>query len=234
MIKYFAVIMLGLLAITQCKKSTPIKAQATSLINGKDLSGWHIDIPEMDTNPKARNPFIIRDGILVSLGTPGGHLITDTSFENYQVELEYRFAGTPGNCGALVHASTPRRLYSMFPQSIEVQLMYQNAGDFWCIGENIVVPDMEIRRGPKENWGVDGDKNRRIPNLTDGTEKPVGEWNHMIIECLGKEVKVWLNEVLVNHGHDATVQKGNFALQSEGSEVEFRKVMAKSIAAFTH
>lgn len=234
MIKYFAVIMLGLLAITQCKKSTPIKAQATSLINGKDLSGWHIDIPEMDTNPKARNPFIIRDGMLVSLGTPGGHLITDTSFENYQIELEYRFAGTPGNCGALVHASTPRRLYSMFPQSIEVQLMHQNAGDFWCIGENIAVRDMETRRGPKENWGVDGDKNRRIPNLTDGTEKPVGEWNHMIIECRGKEVKVWLNEVLVNHGHDATVQKGSFALQSEGAEVEFRKVMAKSIAAFTH
>ena len=48
-----------------------------SLFNGKDLTGWHVDVPEMDTVPSAINPFIIRDGNLVSLGTPQGHLITD-------------------------------------------------------------------------------------------------------------------------------------------------------------
>ena len=54
----------------------------------------------------------------------------------------------PGNCGILVHASTPRRLYGMFPQSIECQMHRGNAGDFWCIGEDISVPDMEqVLRG---------------------------------------------------------------------------------------
>jgi len=208
-------------------KSKPDQNNTSSinLINSKDLTGWHIDVPAMDTNPAAQNPFIIRNGILVSLGTPGGHLITDQSFENYRVELEYRFVGTPGNCGALVHASTPRRLYSMFPQSIEVQMMHENAGDFWCIGEDITVPDMETRRGPKADWGIEGDKNRRIPNLTDHSEKPVGDWNTMVIECLGNEIKVWVNHELVNHGYGATAAKGSFALQAEGSEVEFRKVM---------
>lgn len=42
----------------------------------------------------------------------------------------------------------------MFPQSIEVQMMHEQAGDFWCIVENIAVPDMERRRGPKETWGI--------------------------------------------------------------------------------
>ncbi|HEX5026389.1 MAG TPA: DUF1080 domain-containing protein, partial [Agriterribacter sp.] len=43
-----------------------------SLFNGKDLKGWHIDIPEMDTNTLAKNPFIIRNGLLVSMGEPQG------------------------------------------------------------------------------------------------------------------------------------------------------------------
>jgi hypothetical protein len=42
----------------------------------------------------------------------------------------------------------------MFPKSIEVQMMHQNAGDFWCIVEDVTVPDMEKRRGPKEEWGI--------------------------------------------------------------------------------
>ena len=118
-----------------------------SLFNGKDLTGWHVDVPEMDSNTAAKNPFIVRDGMLVSLGKPGGHLITDSDYKNYRLKVEYRFAGTPGNCGVLVHASTPRALYKMFPKSIEVQMMHQNAGDFWCIVEDVTVPDMEKRRG---------------------------------------------------------------------------------------
>ncbi|RDV15031.1 DUF1080 domain-containing protein [Pontibacter diazotrophicus] len=206
------------------------KAKSKSLFNGKDLTGWHVDVPKMDNDPTARNPFITRNGLLVSLGTPGGHLITNDSYKNYRLEIEYRFADKPGNCGALVHVSTPRALYEMFPQSIEVQMMHENAGDFWCIQEDIVVPDMEKRRGPKEKWGVNGDKLRRIPNLTDGSEKPLGEWNAMTIECVGKEVKVWVNNELVNHGFDATVQQGQIALQAEGAEVEFRKVLLTPIS----
>lgn len=200
------------------------EAESRSLFNGEDLSGWHVDVPEMDDDTTARNPFIVRDGMLVSLGTPGGHLITDDTFQNYRLEVEYRFAGVPGNCGVLVHASTPRALYEMFPKSIEVQMMHENAGDFWCIVEDIKVPDMEARRGPKEEWGITEGKARRIMNLTDGSEKPVGEWNNMVIECEGSSVKVWVNGDMVNHGTDCTASSGNIALQAEGSEVEFRKV----------
>jgi Domain of Unknown Function (DUF1080) len=195
-----------------------------SLFNGKDLTGWHADVPALDKDPDGKRPFIVRDGLLVSLGKPGGHLITDDAFENYRLETEYRFAAKPGNCGVLVHASTPRALYDMFPKSIEVQMHHENAGDFWCIGQDIAVPDMEKRRGPKEKWGVDGDKARRILNLTDGSEKPLGEWNTMVIECLGDEVKVWVNGDLVNHGSKSTAKSGQIALQAEGSEVEFKKV----------
>lgn len=195
-----------------------------SLFNGKDLKGWHADVPEMDTNASAINPFIVRNGMLVSLGTPNGHLITDESYDNYRLKAEYRFAGNPGNCGILVHASTPRALYRMFPKSLEVQLQHLNAGDFWCIVEDITVNDMEKRRGPRANWGITEGKERRIVNLTDGAEKLVGEWNSITVECLNTSIKVWVNDLLVNSGFDCTAGKGQIAVQAEGSEVEFRKL----------
>lgn len=208
-------------------------AQSKSLFNGKDLSGWHVDVPAMDKNPSARNPFIVRNGLLVSLGEPNGHLITDAVYQNYRLEVQYRFAGKPGNCGVLVHASTPRALYKMFPKSIEVQMMHQNAGDFWCIVEDIVVPEMEKRRGPKKNWGITEGKERRVINLTDGSEKPLGEWNTMVVECLNDSIKVWVNNDLVNFGYNATAQQGQIALQAEGAEVEFRKVELTPIHKLT-
>jgi hypothetical protein len=206
---------------------------AKDLFNGRDLSGWHMDVPAMDNDPKARPPFIVRNGLLVSLGMPGGHLLTDSAYEDYRIEVQYRFAAQPGNAGVLVHASTPRALYGMFPRSIEVQMEHQNAGDFWCIVEDIGVPDMESRRGPKAEWGTTGDKKRRIRNLTDGSENPLGQWNTLVIEALDNAIKVWVNGHLVNHGFNATADEGQIALQAEGSEVEFRKVQLTPITKFS-
>lgn len=199
-------------------------SKAISLFNGRDLTGWHVDVPEADKKPDIKATFIVRDGLLVSLGTPEGHIITDAKYENYRLEVEYRFAGTPGNCGVLVHASAPRALYKMFPKSVEVQMNSVHAGDFWCIVEDITVPDMVKRRGLEKDWGVTEGKLRRILNLTDGSEKKPGEWNKMTIECVRDEVKVWVNGDLVNHGSKCTATKGQIALQAEGSEVEFRKL----------
>lgn len=200
-------------------------AQEIDLFNGKNLDGWYMDVPDLDKDSKLRKPFLVRDGKLVSLGTPNGHLLTEKEFENYRLEVEYRFAGKPGNCGVLVHASRPRALYGMFPQSIEVQMMHENAGDFWCIVEDIQVEHMEKRRGPRENWGITEGKERRIVNLTDGSEKPLGEWNRMVIECKADRITVWVNGDLVNDGFGATARRGKIALQAEGAEVEFRKVI---------
>jgi hypothetical protein len=215
---------LAIIAIAFSSISIQIHAQRIQLFNGTSLANWHADVPELDTNRAAKNPFIIRNGLLVSAGKPNGHLITNDDFENYRLHIEYRFAKQPGNCGVLVHASTPRALYKMFPKSIEVQMENQNAGDFWCIVENINTTNMEERRGPEAEWGITEGKRRRIKNLTDGSEKPVGEWNTMVIECVRSSIKVWVNNDLVNYGFNCTANKGKIAIQAEGSEVEFRKI----------
>lgn len=222
-------ILLALLVFLSACNAKTTQNESISLFNGQDLTGWHVDVPAMDENPDTLTPFIVRDSMLVSLGTPKGHLISDSAYQDYRLDVEYRFAGAPGNCGVLVHASTPRALYGMFPKSLEVQMQHLNAGDFWCIVEDISVDSMENRRGPKENWGITEGKGRNIKNLTDDSENPVGEWNHMIIECLGNEVKVWVNDDLVNYGYDCTASKGQIALQAEGSEVEFRRLVLSPI-----
>ena len=224
------IVFLAIALVSVSFSSCTQEPDSVNLFNGNDLTGWHWDVPAMDNDPELRNPFIVRNGMLVSLGTPLGHLITDSVYQDYRLEAEYRFSAEPGNCGILIHASTPRALYNMFPQSIEVQMMHENAGDFWCIVEDIEVPEMEARRGPKEDWGIVEGKARRIRNLTDDSENPVGEWNTMVIECLDDQVKVWVNSDLVNHGFNATATQGQIAIQAEGSEVEFRKLLLTPIS----
>ncbi len=219
----FHVILLMAAVFSACA-STNDGRTSRFLFNGENLVGWHTDIPAADSNPDIAPTFVVRDGLLISLGNPGGHLLTDEVFSDYRLDVEYRWTAEPGNCGVLVHASTPRCLYKMFPASIEVQMHRGNAGDFWCICEDVSVENMVQRRGPREKWGTTEGDARRIQNLTDDSESPTGEWNHMRIECRGDRIDVWVNGDLVNQGFDCTASRGRIALQAEGAEVAFRRV----------
>ena len=55
----------------------------------------------------------------------------------------------------------------------------------------------------------------------------------MTIECVDNTVKVWGNRDLVNFGTKCTATKGRIALQAEGTEVEFRKLLLTPIAETT-
>ncbi len=206
-------------------------AQPRLLLNGRDFTGWHTDVPAIDTTPTLPSPFSMRNGVLVIAGEPRGHLITDAVYRNYTLEVEYRFTGAPGNAGVLVHASTPRALYGMFPKSIEVQMESGNAGDFWVIVEDITVPNMVCRRGPRADWGIREGKGRRIANLSDNAERPLGEWNRMVVEVRGRTITVTVNGAKVNRGTNATVDRGQIAIQSEGAAVEIRTLNLTSLNA---
>lgn len=203
-------------------------ASTTSLLL-PDLAGWHTDIPAADEGADLPPSFRLVDGVLHSEGTPEGHLISDDLYRDYRLLVEYRWPEEPGNCGILVHVSTPRRLYGMYPQSIECQMHAGNAGDFWCIGEDLVVPDMEARRGPAEAWGIEEGDRRRILNLTDDSEKIPGEWNRMVIECRGQEITIFVNGDLVNQGKTRTADAGRIAVQAEGARCEIRRLEMQSL-----
>lgn len=213
-----------LLVLAACS-AEPQAPVTVHLFNGADLHGWHADIPDADGNPDIAASFSVRDGLLISHGSPQGHLLTDDFYSNYELIVEYRWPGEGGNCGVLVHASIPRMLYGMFPQSIECQMHAGNAGDFWCIGENIAVENMaERRNGDPATWTGEEGANRHIRNLTDDSEKPLGEWNTMKIVCRDKNIDIWVNDDHVMSGFDCTATSGSVAIQAEGTPCEFRRI----------
>lgn len=189
--------------------------EAITLFNGKDLEGWTAE-PSADKG--TAKTWSVKDGCLQCTGKPVGYLKTKRDdFENYVLTLEWRWPGGGGNNGVLVHASTPNAL-GVWPKSIEVQLGSGDAGDFWIIGTDLDVPDEATRK-----------HDRRHVNLTDGSEKALGEWNQMEITCKGAEVIVKVNGETVNHATNCSVTRGAICLQSEGTPVEFRNIVVKPL-----
>jgi len=189
------------------------------LFDGQSFAGW-----SFDTLDKAAPEAIwgITNGTIVvrGKGNPAGVMRTDKSYSNYTLEFEWRWMNAKGNSGCLIHCSDPR-LMNVWPKSIEVQLASQNAGDFWVIGETIEVNPEQIAQGKK------GKPSRRRLNLTDDSEKPLGEWNQMRIVTKGTSVEVFVNDTLVNKGWEASVSEGAICLQAEGANIQFRNIRIK-------
>src|SRR2546429_9551149 len=119
--------LLSIMAVMLLLQASPaeqavVPTRVMPLFNGRDLTGWKADVPEKDTNPSAPDSFIVRNGMLVSLGTPGGHLLTEKAYRNYRPEAEYRFAGKPGNTGVLRHGWPLRPRYRMLQRPLEARL----------------------------------------------------------------------------------------------------------------
>jgi len=202
-------------------------SEAVSLFNGKDLSGWAPFLwdgreGKQDTETPAGDVWSVDEGVLICKGRPTGYLRTKTEHANYVLTLQWRFPADSagGNSGILVHTSTPNAL-GQWPKSIEVQLFRRSAGDFWVIPADTLL---------KVKDEAERKKGRRYVNLTDDSEKPIGQWNEMEVTCRGDEIIVKVNGDLVNHATDCSVQKGAICLQSEGAEIHFRKVVLRPLA----
>lgn len=202
-----------------CKqKADSDQPTSIALFNGKDLTGWTSEFP--NPGPKMEDVWSVKDGILFCKGKPTGYLRTLAAYENYVLTLEWRWpVGTPGgNSGVLVHTSTPNVLKG-WPKSIEVQLQTGQAGDLWIIRTQLNVENEKERRN-----------GRRHLNLTDDSEKPLGQWNQMEITCKGDEIIVKVNGDLVNHATNCSVTRGAIGLQSENAPVEFRNIVLTPLA----
>ncbi len=67
----------------------PTWGEPITLFNGVDLSGWHVI--------QGASQWEVADGILRNV-QPGGNLVTDQQFEDFQLHIEFRY-GPRGNSG---------------------------------------------------------------------------------------------------------------------------------------
>ncbi len=187
------------------------EGNTVALFNARDLTGWTYHLA--DPKVKLDDVWSVTHGVLKCKGEPIGYLLTKKNdFENYVLTLDWRWPGKAGNNGVLVHITEPGAL-GVWPKSFEVQLQGGEAGDLWVIGTTLAIEHPEGRI-----------EDRRHKNLTDGSEKPLGEWNAIEITCRGDEISVKVNGELVNHATKLSQHRGAIGLQSEGTPIEYRNI----------
>ena len=178
----------------------------TQLFNGKDLSGWVLHVnPESEV--PATDVFGVQDGVITIAGEPFGYMMTEQSFGDYKLHVEWRWVGEPSNSG-LFQRCIPTE--GVWPDCAEVNLMAGRAGDMISLSET---PFDEL----KETGG------RFLRSEVESAEKPAGEWNTAEIICQGSHIQAWINGTLMNEAHFARTE-GPIALQSEGGPLEIRNV----------
>lgn len=220
-------IVVGAFGCSKPDKDLDTKASSSDwrpLFDGVSFQGWTFDVLD---GTAAEEIFRIEDGKLVVRGKDKSTAVIRTvrSYENYELEFEWRWPGEPGNSGCLIHCSSPRFM-NVWPKSLEVQLYSGNAGDLIFIGETIEVPEEQVAKGypESESW-----KERLRHNLTDDSEKAPGEWNHAHVLVRDAQVEVTINGELVNRGWDCSVTAGAICFQSEKSNLEFRAIRIREL-----
>lgn len=111
------------------------------LFNGKDINDWIVKIHHHETGDNYGNTFRVEDGIIKvrydqydSFNNRYGHLYFKQPFSYYHLVVEYRFTGiwrkdapsyTIKNSGVMLHAQDPRTILREqdWPISVEMQFL---------------------------------------------------------------------------------------------------------------
>ncbi|HUG17736.1 MAG TPA: DUF1080 domain-containing protein [Planctomycetaceae bacterium] len=143
--------------------------------------------------------------ILKCLGIPNGYLRSNKIYKNFEMNLEWRFPTDPnGNSGILVHTATENKIW---PNSIQVQLHGPTTGSIFPLGEAMSANNLQIR------------DQKLAPN----------QWHRCTIKSLDGRISVSINGTHLGEVTGCTMEGGSISLQSEGSEVHFRKILIKEL-----
>lgn len=164
---------------------------------------------------------------------------------------ELTYAPRVGNArdsGVLLHSTGEDGGSSgTWMHSIECQLIEGGTGDLLVVGDgtasfSLTCPVAAEKQGDSYVFNQNGtlktiNEGRinwfgRDPEWKDvkgfrgvkDVEKPIGEWNKLLIIARGTEITIYLNGTLVNQAIDVQPQKGRIQFQSEGAEIFLKRV----------
>ncbi len=187
------------------------------LFNGRNLNGWTHVLADPAVPRNA--VWTVRDGVLVCRGEPLGALLTERTFTDFRLLVEYRWApgAKPGNSGIFSRVNgAPRAL----PRCVEVQLQHGNAGDVLTL-QGMKMDSTQPRYFHVEKHAVAGDIDGA--KKTENAEAEAGQWNRVEILAQGGTYMVWVNGRKVNEVTGIEPLPGPIGLQSEGGEIHFRR-----------
>jgi hypothetical protein len=181
------------------------------LFNGKDFTGWTFC---MKNSADPAKTWSVTNGVIHCTGRPTGYLRTKQGYSNYVLTVEWRFvkiAPKADNTGVLVHMQLPDKVWPM---------CIQNQGLSGRQGDLFVMAGAEC----KEHLASGKDANTPVALRGEPNEKPIGEWNTNVTVCAGNDVKAVINGKLLNEITECTVSSGFVGIQSEGGDIEIRKI----------
>jgi len=179
-----------------------------SIFNGKDLSGWNLEMKgAAGPAPKKNIWWTVKDEVLLAKGGPnmrGSILWTNKAYRDFVVELKFRLS--EGNVDSGVFLRNGR-------EQIQVGTSNSLKRDMTCC------PFL-----PKVKYAVDAKVEER------GILKPK-DWNTMKIQAIGNEYTVWLNsEKVVQYQSKTAIEEGPIGLQlRENMTIEFKDIKAVSL-----
>jgi hypothetical protein len=207
------------------------------------------------------NVFTVRmiDGepVLHITGQIFGVVSTRTDHRDYHLRLQFRWgtakhaprAKQPRDSGILYHCHSRYvgKPMHVWTKSLEYQVQENDCGDFYSLGGSADIPAVNAAKpgAPRPLWRYEPGAplqtfKGRCARGTDYHEKPNGEWNTVDLIVVGDRSIHLLNgrvvNVLQNHhlsGKEPRVPlvSGPIQIQSEGAEVDYRRIEIRPMAA---
>ncbi|MDA0725061.1 MAG: DUF1080 domain-containing protein [Verrucomicrobia bacterium] len=198
-----------------------------SLFNGKDLKGWK--------TPAGTHAWKVIDGV-IDYEAKGGNLVTEKSFGDYTLRLDWRFkrtAGPPYNAKIFDAEGNQKKGKDGKPMTKPVK--NADSGIFVRGSGNSQVNLWCWPCGSGHLWAFHQSDNPSIrkgamPKLN--ADKPVGEWNEMEITMKGETATVIMNEktVIDRSEMPGVGTKGPIVLQHHGGYDEKNKTWSSASA----
>ncbi|WP_428304303.1 3-keto-disaccharide hydrolase [Lacipirellula sp.] len=197
-----------------CRPQTRCDASATSLFNGKDLSGWVVE--GADRDGQGNSVWRVKDGIIECQGHGIGYLRHATKHNDFVLSLEYRSApGTNSGVGFRHRSFTGELDTRVSLTGFELQLL----DDY----------------GTPPSVNSSGALYRYVAPKRNAIKRPM-EWNALLIECCGEHVRATLNGVLIQDVQQASFREiqrkplsGYISLQNHGGNASFRNIHLREL-----
>lgn len=261
-----------LLLLFVCSNLAPVVRWKT-LFNGKDLKGWDTylgprydsALEKFDGEPIGLNHdpdkvfSVVKEdgkGALRVSGQHFGGMSTKEEFENYHLQLEFKWGKLQWNPrkhdkrdnGVLYHAVGPHaKGWFFWMRSEELQVQEGDCGDYWGVA-GAGVTTRAVKRNENEFvydpsgemmpfGGVKDKMNDRVIKGRDG-EKPYGQWNTIDLYCHGDTSVHVINGVVtmvlynlrqLDGEQETPLTKGKIQIQSEGAEIFYRNIRIQPI-----
>ncbi|MBM1107180.1 DUF1080 domain-containing protein [Aurantibacter crassamenti] len=205
-------------------KPVQTKTLFTTILQPNDFTGWDTFLETKGLNNDPEKIFSVKDGVLKVVGEELGYVITQKSYKNYHMKLQFKWGdlkwppreNEKRDSGVCYHIPESEE-NKIWPLSVECQIQEGDVGDFWLLDYSTIEVDGK-QNEPKQYSNVVKSKDNELPN---------GEWNTLEILTFNGTCVHIVNGQVVNYGTNSSRKKGKILLQSEFAEIFYQNVVIR-------